>query len=417
MKKLCLFFLCSFVFSVLIISCQSENSDDQQSAEVSTSGPTSEIPALLDRHPDLRQEKEWDQVQNQFVQFREQLQAEKKPNEARLNLALLFINEARITGEHGHYYPAALQVLNAALDKKDKDKDLRFRLLSTKAGILLSLHQFREGHKVALQALELNPYNSGIYGILVDANVELGNYEKAVEMADKMVAIRPDLRSYARVSYLREIHGDWKGAIEAMQMAVKAGFPGLEQTAWTRLTLGNLYAEYGDGEQARKQYEVVLANRPDYPFALAAIARLEMKEGNDAEAEKLLTRAAGIIPEFSFYQDLAEIYRKTGRTEAFETTSRELLAMLAEDEASGHRMDLEKAVVYAHLLENYDQALAAVQVAFQDRPDNIDVNRIMADVLIRSGQEDKAAPYLHTASKTNSQKPELLELKHTLAMK
>jgi hypothetical protein len=39
----------------------------------------------------------------------------------------------------------------------------------------------------------------------VDGNVEMGNYDSAVAFADKMVALRPDLTSYSRVSYLREI--------------------------------------------------------------------------------------------------------------------------------------------------------------------------------------------------------------------
>lgn len=52
------------------------------------------------------------------------------------------------------------------------------------------------------------------------------------------MSIRPDLRSYSRISYLREIYGDLDGAIEAMKLAVTAGYPGYEQTAWARLTLG-----------------------------------------------------------------------------------------------------------------------------------------------------------------------------------
>jgi hypothetical protein len=54
---------------------------------------------------------------------------------------------------------------------------------------------------------------------LVDGNVEMGNYATAIEEADKMISIRPDIRSYSRASYLREIHGDYPGAIDAMKLA------------------------------------------------------------------------------------------------------------------------------------------------------------------------------------------------------
>jgi hypothetical protein len=56
-----------------------------------------------------------------------------------------------------------------------------------------------------------------------------------------MMAIRPDLRSYSRVSYLREIFGDIPGAREAMLMAIQAGYPGQEETASTHLCR-NAYA-------------------------------------------------------------------------------------------------------------------------------------------------------------------------------
>lgn len=60
-------------------------------------------------------------------------------------------------------------------------------------------------------AIILNPYNADIYGALVDANVELGNYKEAVAMCDKMLSIRPDLRSSSRASYIRQIFGDNNG--------------------------------------------------------------------------------------------------------------------------------------------------------------------------------------------------------------
>ena len=103
---------------------------------------------------------------------------------------------------------------------------------------------------------------------MVDANVELGNYDKAIEYADKMVAIRPDLRSYSRVSYLREIHGLVDESIAALKMAVAAGYPGMEQTEWARLTLGHLYERYGAQDSAMIQYATALAERPNYPLSI-----------------------------------------------------------------------------------------------------------------------------------------------------
>jgi len=94
--------------------------------------------------------------------------------------------------------------------------------------------------KVAEELQKSFPYNAFVYGILVDANVEMGNYDTAVDKADKMVSIRPDLRSYSRISYLREIHGDNTGAIDAMKLAVDAGAAGDEATEWGQNTTGKI---------------------------------------------------------------------------------------------------------------------------------------------------------------------------------
>ncbi|HEX2396115.1 MAG TPA: hypothetical protein VHI78_12270, partial [Bacteroidales bacterium] len=101
---------------------------------------------------------------------------------ARLELAELYMAEARITGEHPYYYPAALKMINSVINMDPKDRNILFSALSLKASVQLSLHQFTEGMKTAKQALAINPYNSAIYGVLVDANVELGDYDEAVKM-------------------------------------------------------------------------------------------------------------------------------------------------------------------------------------------------------------------------------------------
>ena len=46
--------------------------------------------------------------------------------------------------------------------------------------------------------------------------------EEAFDAVQTMVDLRPDSSSYARVSYLRSLHGDTEGAIQAMVAAVKA---------------------------------------------------------------------------------------------------------------------------------------------------------------------------------------------------
>lgn len=404
-------FLLLFGLSISIIGCQNSNKKDQQTLVLP------DIPTLLDRNKALQNGKEWETVQSLYGQYRNQLMKDPKAVEPLIKLTELFINEARITGEHGHYYQGALKMINRVLEHplEGRDKDQTFRALSDKASVQLSLHDFNGALETGTGAIAINPYNAAIYGVMVDANVELGHYEKAVEMADKMVSIRPDLRSYSRVSYLREIYGQPKGAIEAMEMAVAAGFPGQEQTCWTRMTLGHLEESYGSLEKASYQYQVILEERPDYPFAIAALGRLEMNKGHFDEAEKLLKKACSIIPEVSFYEQLAELYKKTNRMADHDNTVKEVLAMMADDVVNGHNMDLEYARFYSDQVGDYDKALEYAQKEYDRRPDNIDVNRVMTMIYERKGDKSNARLHLEKATRTNSQHPDLQELKSGLA--
>jgi tetratricopeptide (TPR) repeat protein len=319
---------------------------------------------------------------------------------AKLQLAEAYIQEARVTGDHQYYDNAALQLLNTVISKDHNN----FEALCCKATVLLSQHHFSEGLTVAEQAKELNPYNAFVYGLLCDANVELGHYEQAVEMADKMVSIRPDLKSYARVSYLREIYGDMKGAITAMKQAVTAGYPGLEQTEWTRINLGHLYENTGDLFHAEEQYNLALSERPDYAFALAGIASIEKARKNYKEAISYL--------EFSFNDQLIELYALNNEPKKSYETAKEVVKMLSPlsgEESSSHGHYADKELAYAYLKTyDYNKALEHALKEYERRPDNIDVIETVAWVHYKRGEYKKANDLIQRALRTKSQNPVLL---------
>ncbi|GAB4489518.1 MAG: hypothetical protein OHK0019_07170 [Saprospiraceae bacterium] len=417
------FFQILLITGLFLAACTQNDKLDTTKASLTPEQIIASIPTLLQRHEAIRNGKEWDDVQNFYGAQRQAIIADPNALEPRLKLAELYIQEARVTGEHPHYYPAALQMLEEVLARipqedisklKIAQKDLLFRALAAKAGVHLSLHDFSNALATANQAVAINPHNAQIYGALVDAHVELGNYAKAVEMADKMVSIRPDLRSYSRVSYLREIHGDIPGAIEALDMAIKAGLPGQEATAWARLTLGHIHQTYGGWKKAKLQYQMILAERPDYPFAIAALAEVEMHKKNYSEAEVLLKKASGIIPEVGFYESLAKIYKETGRTAEYEALLPQILQMMQEDMDKGHNMSLELAAFYSELQPDYDKALQYASSEYEKRPLNIDVNRLLAKIYLLKKDREKAKEHLTKASVTRSKHPEMLELKKML---
>jgi len=384
------------VLAILLIGLSSCSNDvaDQKAEKLETV-------ELLQRGEAIQLGKEWEYVQNAYSDFTRAIKANPNDNKAKVQLAQLYIKEARVTGEHGHYYPGALTVLDEALENEKITKDLRFLALTTKAGVLLSLHEFEKALMVGNQAALLNPLNAQIHGVLVDANVELGNYDKAVKLADKMMAIKPDIRSYSRVSYLREIHGDIEGSIEAMTMAIKAGYPGTEETAWAMLTLGDIYKEHGELDKALNIYHQILEMRPNYPFAVGAIGEVELMQGKYKEAEQTLNQAMNIIPEVGFYISMAKLYKEQGRTSELEAIKEEILMMLNEDTDSGHNMNLEYANLYLDIFNDSNIAKSYALIEYEKRPKNITVNKILAKILAYEDVAESNNDYLSVAKSRN----------------
>ena len=378
----------------------------QKESSAEAIAPLWAIAPFLDRPEGLGSEEEETYFKDSYHQLKNQLVQEPENWDVYLKIAQLFMLEARVTGEHGHYYPAALQVLDRVLYYAKKD-EAQFQASFLKASVLLSLHKFNDALSFGEQALAYNDQHSLTYGTLVDAHVELGNYDKAVELVDKMNAIRPDLRSYARVSYIREIHGDVEGAIEAMELAVKAGLPGQEDAAWCRLTLADLYFSYGRIEEAREQYLIALQERPNYPFAQAGLAKVYASKGNYQNALELLDEACKLIPEVSFYEQKAHIYKELGEEEKVRGLAEEIVKMLKEDEASGHKMNLEFADVYADLYGNDSLALTYIWKEYQERPRHIGVNHSLASIYFKQGKYEKALTHSREAIRTQSQDPEI----------
>ncbi|HEX4849155.1 MAG TPA: tetratricopeptide repeat protein [Puia sp.] len=366
--------------------------------------------AMLDRKGPQANMREWKLTREYALQLDERLQ--KNPNDVKASLALstLFLQEARVTGNYIYYDRAALHYVNLVL----KSDPSNFEALTFQALIYLSQHHFSEGLAIAEKARNLNPYNAFIYGILVDAQVEMGNYDSAVEDADQMVSIRPDLRSYSRVSYLREIYGDYPGAIEAMQMAVDAGVPGAESTEWARIQLGHLYEYTGDFRRAEMHYTIALNERPDYPYAVAGLGRIALASKDIPKAIQFFHQADSLINDYSFKEELVDIYHLSGQHDKAEKLSEQVIESMNRDAGQaqnnqniGHYADKELAIAYLKT-GNFDKALDHALLEYNRRPDNIDVNETLAWVYYSKGDVEKAIQYIKTALRTRSKNPVLL---------
>lgn len=365
---------------------------------------------LLERNGVLAQTDEWKKIRLQAAGYLRKIQANPQDSSSMISLVTIFIREARVTGNYAYYDMASLKYLNdiLAIDANN------FQALSLKSLIYLSQHHFADGLSLAKKARVINPYNSFIYGLIVDGNVEMGYYDSAVSSAQQMVNIRPDLKSYSRISYIREIYGDYPGAIKAMKMAVDAGAPGDEGTEWTKVQLGKLYENVGDTLNAEMYYTMTEDDRPNYAYGLAGLARIAAFRKDYPTAIKYYTAADSAVNDFAMKEALADVYELSGQ----KNKSKELMQIAIDSMNSqaqsgnnndniGHYVDKELAFAYLKT-GDYDKALEHALLEYNRRPDNIDVNDAVAWVYYNKGDYAKALPYIKTALKTNSKNPTLL---------
>ncbi len=139
--------------------------------------------------------------------LQEQLISNPDNSKLLIKLGAAYIQKARETYDP-EFYSLAEDVLTRAI-KEDPEN---FLAMSELGSVYLSRHHFKEALELAQKAIEINPYSAYTYGVIVDAQVELGMYDEAIQSVQKMVDTRPDLSSYSRVSYIRELKGDIDGS-------------------------------------------------------------------------------------------------------------------------------------------------------------------------------------------------------------
>lgn len=365
---------------------------------------------LQERHGPSASWPEWNKTKTSAERLIRIVRDNPDDQKSMLSLASLYINEGRASGNHDYYDGAALHYVDKILAKDSTN----FEALTMKALVQLSKHRFSDALQTAAAARGQNPYNAFVHGLLVDSYVELGQYDKAVESADQMVAIRPDMRSYARVAYLREIHGDNAGAVDAMKMAVDAGGLGDEQSSWTRIQLGKLYEEAGNLPYAAMHYQKALDARPDYANAVAGMGRIAMIQKDYHKALQLFLRADTLPSDHGFSQEVAMAYlalnQKAKAITRLRQMERQLLAEVEQNKKisdAPFHTDMELANLYL-LTEQYDKALAHALNEYKRRPANIEVADLVGWIYYKTGAADKALAYAKQALRTGYKNPYLL---------
>src|SRR3954451_12408587 len=131
-------------------------------------------------------------------QLQAQVRAAPKQVDGFTLLGDAYLQKVRETGD-ASFYARADAVLRRALALSPDDPGA----LVGAGTLALARHDFRGGLRYGQEAHRLAPQVVRPLGVIVDAQVELGRYEEAARTLNRMIALKPSLASYARVSYFR----------------------------------------------------------------------------------------------------------------------------------------------------------------------------------------------------------------------
>src|SRR5437763_2277635 len=306
------------------------------------------------------------------------------------NLGLAYVAEARITAAPS-YYPKAEGVLRRSLRLNSTQNDVG---LTGMGALALARHQFAQALVWGERARKINPYGDYVYGVIGDAQVELGRYPQAFATFQHMVNLKPNLSSYARASYARELQGDVRGAIGAMRLAYEAA-GGPDDAAWASFQLGELYWNSGRVASAERMYRQAVELDPKYVPPYSGLAKVAWAQGRDAQAIRRYRSVVERYPLPEYVIALGDLYATTGHSAL---ARREYSLVRTEEklfQAAGVNVDHELALFDSDH-GNVPTGLGAARQEWARRHSNLAADAL-AWTLYHAGHAREALPYLHRA--------------------
>lgn len=298
-------------------------------------------------------------------------------------LAVAYIRRARQTGDFS-LNTNAQTAIDQALEIEPQNAEAQ----KLKASLLITFHRFDEALKLGKQLQSAHPEDAFVYGILSDANVELGNYKEALDATQKMVDLKPNTPAYARVAHLRSLIGDSEGAIEMFKLAARSADPlDKEAQSWCVVQVGDELWKYGKYSEAEKVYDEALQNFPNYNLAIAGKGKARAAQGDFENAIKLLTDANNRVPNVETAILLGDIYTKQG--EAEKAKQQYDLVEVIERKIGVNNDQKRLALLWADQNIRLDEALTIVRREHEMRKDIFTADAL-AWVLYRKGEFEQA---------------------------
>jgi tetratricopeptide (TPR) repeat protein len=244
------------------------------------------------------------------------LKSDPEDSSANNKLAALYLQKLRETGNVA-YLDLTFRLARASLDSVPEVRNAGG--LAALALAEYASHDFTDARDHALRLIELEPTKSYPQGILGDALLELGDYERA-EIAFKKITLLDGGATHGsetRFARLAQLKGDNREAqkhfADALLFALNQSAPPRETVAWLRWQLGEAAFSTGDYKTAEKYYRDSLTTFPDYYRAVASLGRARAAQNDLPGAIERYETVTRILPDPSYVAALGDLYKLAER--------------------------------------------------------------------------------------------------------
>ncbi len=264
--------------------------------------------------------------------------------------------------------------------------------LSALVAAELESHEFLLARQHAEQLVSLQPAKALPRQLLVDAHLELGDYERAESVLRYLQGMGVSAGTEIRLARFAFIKGDVKAAEQHMTNALallgEALQPSREAVAWCYWQLGDYAFSRGDYAAAEASLKEALAVFPGYYRALGAMAKIQAANGDLKAAEASVREALKRLPDPVFIALLADILQLQGRAEDSEREFA-LLEQVERLNATVRVYDRQLAVIYADHNFHVERAYSWVVEDYSKRKDVYGADAL-AWTAFKAGKVDEA---------------------------
>lgn len=307
-------------------------------------------------------------------------------------LGAAYIEQARTSGDPTRY-PQAETAFERSL--KLRAADGNDAALAGQAALAAARHDFETALGLADGALRVNPYSERALSSRVDALVELGRYDEALEAVELADQRRPGIPVFTRYAYVLELRGDVKGARRVLLRALASAFSTAD-VAYAATSLGRLSWSQGEFRQALDHFATALRAEPGHLPALEGRGRAHAALG---ERKRAVSDLEGVVRRYPLpgqLAALAELYETGGQRRQAAEQYALIRTWTRLARANGVATDLETSLIEADH-GNAAQALKSARAEWARR-ESVHTADALAWALHANGKDREALTYAKKAT-------------------